>query len=220
MCIRDRRYTLRLIVGKDTGELSRLKPQAELKPPLPASMEQWVDAAEKGSFSVQSQQAAAEVAAKEVERTRAGHYPTLSAVANFGTIYGNSGSPGLDTDVRNIGLQLNIPIYQGGLVNSKTREAVANRVAAEAGLEGAKRTAALSAQQSFLGVVNGLAQVRALDAALISSKSALASNKLGYEVGVRINIDVLNAEQQVYATQSNLAKARFDTCLLYTSRCV
>ena len=206
-----KRYTLRLIVGKDTGELSRLKPQAELKPPLPASMEQWVDAAEKGSFNVQSQQAAAEVAAKEVERTRAGHYPTLSAVANFGTIYGNSGSPGLDTDVRNIGLQLNIPIYQGGLVNSKTREAVANRVAAEAGLEGAKRTAALSAQQSFLGVVNGLAQVRALDAALISSKSALASNKLGYEVGVRINIDVLNAEQQVYATQSNLAKARFDT---------
>ena len=211
-----KRYTLRVIVGKDSGELNRLKPQAELKPPLPASMDQWVDAAQKDSFLVQAQQAASEVAAKEVERTRAGHYPTLDAVANYGQ--NNSalsvvGSDSLETNVRNVGLQLNIPIFQGGYVNSKTREAVANRVAADAALESARRTAALNTQQSFLGVVNGLAQVRALDAALISSTSALESNKLGYEVGVRINIDVLNAEQQVYVTKRDLSKARFDTLL-------
>ena len=82
-----------------------------------------------------------------------------------------------------------------------------------AALETAKRSAVLNTQQSFLGVVNGLAQVRALDAALISSTSALESNKLGYEVGVRINIDVLNAEQQVYVTKRDLSKARFDTLL-------
>ncbi len=209
-----KRYALRVIVGKDSGELNRLKAQAELKPPQPASLDKWVDAAEKDSFTVQAQQAAAEVAAKEVERTRAGHYPTLDAVAN----YGNSNSAlgfesKVGTDMRNIGLQLNIPIFQGGYVNSKTREAEANRTAAEAALENAKRTSALNAQQSFLGVVNGLAQVRALDAALISSTSALASNKLGYEVGVRINIDVLNAENQVYVTKRDLAKARFDTLL-------
>ncbi|MBS1227040.1 MAG: type secretion outer membrane protein TolC family [Proteobacteria bacterium] len=211
-----KRYTLRVIVGKDSGELNRLKPQAELKPPQPASMDQWVDAAQKDSFSVQAQQAAAEVAAKEVERQRAGHYPTLDAVANYGknnTALSVIGSDSLETNARNVGLQLNIPIFQGGYVNSKTREAVANRVAADAALETAKRTAALNTQQSFLGVVNGLAQVRALDAALISSTSALESNKLGYEVGVRINIDVLNAEQQVYVTKSSLAKARFDTLL-------
>ena len=211
-----KRYALRVIVGKDSGELNRLKPQAELKPPLPASMDQWVDAAQKDSFLVQAQQAASEVAAKEVERTRAGHYPTLDAVANYGQ--NNSalsvvGSDSLETNVRNVGLQLNIPIFQGGYVNSKTREAVANRVAADAALESARRTAALNTQQSFLGVVNGLAQVRALDAALISSTSALESNKLGYEVGVRINIDVLNAEQQVYVTKRDLSKARFDTLL-------
>ena len=211
-----KRYSLRLVVGKDSGELNRLKPQAELKPPQPAGMDKWVAAAEKDSFAVQAQQAAAEVAAKEVERMRAGHYPTLDIVAN----YGKNHSPAtltsrdtLETTANNIGLQLNLPIFQGGLVNSRNREAVANRTAAEAVLEGVKRTAALNAQQSFLGVVNGLAQVRALEAALISSKSALESNKLGYEVGVRINIDVLNAEQQVYVTQSNLAKARFDTLL-------
>lgn len=211
-----KRYTLRVIVGKDSGELNRLKPQAELKPPQPARMDQWVDAAQKDSFLVQAQQAASEVAAKEVERTRAGHYPTLDAVANYGR--NNSalsflGNDSLQTDARNVGLQLNIPIFQGGYVNSKTREAVANRVAADAALESAKRTAALNTQQSFLGVVNGLAQVRALDAALISSTSALESNKLGYEVGVRINIDVLNAEQQVYVTKRDLSKARFDTLL-------
>ena len=209
-----KRYTLRVIVGRDPGPLNSLKPSAELKPPQPAGMERWVDAAEKDSFTVQAQQAATEFAVKEVERQRAGHYPTLDAVAN----YGKSNSPvsqltndSLEATSRNIGLQLNIPIFQGGFVNSKVREAVANRVAAEAALENAKRTAVLNSQQSFLGVVNGLAQVRALDAALISSRSALESNKLGYEVGVRINIDVLNAEQQVYVTQRDLAKARFDT---------
>ena len=211
-----KRYALRVIVGKNYGELNRLKPQAEIKPPQPASMEQWVDAAQKDSFAVQAQQAASEVAAKEVERQRAGHYPTVDVIANYGknnTALSVIGNDSLETNARNIGLQLNIPLFQGGYVNSKTREAVANRAAADAALETAKRSAVLNTQQSFLGVVNGLAQVKALDAALISSTSALESNKLGYEVGVRINIDVLNAEQQVYVTKRDLSKARFDTLL-------
>ncbi len=208
-----KRYALRLIVGKDSGELNRLKSQAVLQPPQPANMDQWVDAAVKDSFTVQAQQVAAEVAAKEIERMRAGHYPTLDVAANVGRVKSGQATSNVTTDVSNIGLQLTIPIYQGGLVSSKTREAVANRTVAEAALENARRTASLSVQQSYLGVVNGLAQVRALEAALISSTSALESNKLGYEVGVRINIDVLNAENQVYVTKRDLAKARFDTLL-------
>jgi outer membrane protein len=209
-----KRYALRVVVGKDSGVLNRLNPQAVLTPPQPASMDKWVDAAEKDSFVVQAQQAAADVADKEIERNRAGHYPTLDVVANYGdTAAGASQFGRYDIMNRNIGLQLNIPIFQGGSVNSKTREAVANRDAALAALENARRTAALGARQSYLGVVNGLAQVRALEAALVSSASALESNKLGYEVGVRINIDVLNAEQQVYSTKRDLAKARFDTLL-------
>jgi len=209
-----KRYALRLVVGKDSGALSPLKPKAVLTPPQPASMGKWVDAAEKDSFAVQAQQAAAEIADKEVERNRAAHYPTLDVVANYGdSAAGASQLGGTSFDIvsRNIGLQLSIPIFQGGAVNSKTREAAANRDAALATLDNARRSAALGAQQSYLGVVNGLAQVRALEAALVSSMSALDSNKLGYEVGVRINIDVLNAEQQVYSTQRDLVKARFDT---------
>lgn len=208
-----RQYALRVIVGKDVGTLSRLRAEATLQPPQPASMEKWVEAAENDSFSVQAQQAAVEVASREVERQRAGHYPTLDAVANYGTNKTMSSNNPLETDVGNIGLQLTIPLYQGGAVNSRTREAAANRTAAASSLENARRSASLAAKQAYLGVVNGLAQVGALNAALVSSKSALESNKLGYEVGVRINIDVLNAEQQVYLTTRDLAKARFDTLL-------
>lgn len=211
-----RRYALRVIVGREMGELNRLRHDVNLLPPEPAVMDSWVSAAEGGSFQVQAQQAALEVAQREVERARAGHYPTLDVVANYGRSVGalsTSSRLELATDANNIGLQLNIPIYQGGMVNSKTREAIAGRAAAQASLENARRTATLNTRQSFLGVVNGLAQVLALDAALRSSISALESNKLGYEVGVRINIDVLNAEQQVYVTRRDLAKARFDTLL-------
>ena len=211
-----KRQALRVIIGKDAGELNRLRSDATLAPPQPAALDKWVDAAEKDSFSVQAQQAAAEVAAREVERNRAGHLPTLDAVANYtesraGATQFNDAR--FESTARGVGLQLNIPLFQGGYVNSKTREAAANREAAFAALDNARRNAALSARQSYLGVVNGIAQVRALEAALVSSGSALESNKLGYEVGVRINIDVLNAEQQVYSTRRDLARARFDTLL-------
>ena len=96
---------------------------------------------------------------------------------------------------------------------SKDREAVALKEKAAADLENARRTAALNARQAYLGVSAGLAQVRAYEAALTSSQSALDSNKLGYEVGVRINIDVLNAENQVYVTRRDLAKATLDTLM-------
>ena len=119
----------------------------------------------------------------------------------------------VDTDFRNVGVQVSIPLFQGGMVVSKQREAAANNMAAQSGLENARRNSALAARQYYLGVSNGLAQVKALRAALVSSQSALESNKLGYEVGVRINIDVLNAENQVYVTKRDLAKATFDTLM-------
>ena len=214
-----KRRTLQMIVGKESGALLGLKGDARIAPPQPAEMAKWVDAAEKDNLAVQLQQAGSDIAAREVDRLRAAHYPTLDLVASYGR---NSGSgalalgnvaPGYDNRSGVIGVQLNVPIFQGGSVLSQQRVAEANRDAAAAGLENSRRNAALSARQAYLGVVSGVAQIRALEAALRSSQSALDANKLGYEVGVRINIDVLNAEQQVYATRSSLAKARFDTLL-------
>jgi outer membrane protein len=210
-----RRYALRVLIGKDPGELHQLKPKAIMTPPQPTSMTPWVDAAERDSFVVQAQQAAAEAAAKAVEINRAGHYPTLDVVANYGQNNGPGqlGAGSIDTTTSQIGLQVNIPIFQGGAVNSRVREAAARRDAEFATLDNAKRSSALTARQSYLGVVNGLAEIRALEAALVSSLSSLESNRLGYEVGVRINIDVLNAENQVYVTRRDLARARFTTLL-------
>ena len=112
-------------------------------------------------------------------------------------------------------MQVAVPLYQGGALNSREREAAANYEKAKQDLENARRASALSSQQSYLGVINGIAQVSALEAALVSSQSALDSNKLGYEVGVRINIDVLNAQQQLFSTRRDLATARYNTITNY-----
>lgn len=209
-----KRRAMQSVIGKEAGPLAQLRANAELSRPQPDNMVPWVAAAEKDSLAVQIQQANADIADREVDKQRAGHYPTLDLVANYGHSKSYAATGNLvDTDFQNAGLQINIPIFAGGATASREREASANRAAAVATLEAAKRSAALGARQYYLGVANGLAQVKALKAALVSSQSALASNKLGYEVGVRINIDVLNAENQVYVTRRDLAKATFDTLM-------
>src|SRR6266545_2946635 len=213
-----KKRALQQIVGKFPERLEPLKSSIELNPPKPNSMEDWATAAANQGYPVRAQEAALEIAVREIERARAGHLPTLNIVGSAGansssisaTAINNTAS---DTTSRTIGLQLAIPLYAGGNVSSLVRQAVANREKAQQDLESTRRTAALSARQSYLGVTNGMAQVKALEAALVSSRSALDSNKLGYEVGVRINIDVLNAQQQVYSTLRDLSRARYDTIL-------
>jgi outer membrane protein len=213
-----KKRTLQQIIGRFPDRLEPLRPNIELNPPSPNAMQDWASAAAAQSYPVRAQEAALEVAIREVERSRAGHLPTLNVVGNA-----VRNSSALNTTAlinssqavtnQNIALQLAIPLYAGGNVESLVRQAIANREKAQQDLEAGRRTAALSAQQSYLGVTNGMAQVKALEAALVSSRSALESNKLGYEVGVRINIDVLNAQQQVYSTLRDLSKARYDALL-------
>ena len=211
-----KKRALQQIIGKFPDRLAPIKPSVQINPPKPAVMEEWASAAESRSFLVRAQEAAVEVAAREIDRLRAGHLPTLNLVGNYGQTSQSLATTGLsnvasDATSRSIGLQLAIPLYAGGNINSQVRQAIANREKAQQDLEFNRRGAALSARQAFLGVMNGIAQVKALEAALTSSQSALDSNKLGYEVGVRINIDVLNAQQQVFSTKRDLSKARYDT---------
>jgi outer membrane protein len=214
-----KKQTLRQIVGNFPRELAPLRASVTLNPPEPANMDRWVEAAENTNLSVQSQMAGVEVAMGEVNRNRAGHLPTVTLIANDGRattsigVVGVPGAPSTDVYYKQIGVQVNIPIFSGGLINSQVKQAIALREKARQDLENARRTAALSARQSYLGVTNGIAQVKALEQALISSQSSLDSNKLGYEVGVRINIDVLNAQQQLYSTKRDLSKAIYDTIM-------
>ncbi len=206
------RQTLAQIIGKEPEALAGLRDGVGLQRPQPDDIAAWVAAAEAGSYGVQAQQLAREIAAREVERARAGHLPTVDLVATHGLNH----SPSITTDrseATTIGLQLNIPLFSGGRVSSVTREAAALRMKADADLEDARRSAALAARQSWLGVTSGMAQVKALEAAKVSSMSSLDANKLGYEVGVRINIDVLNAQTQLADTLQQLSRARYDTLL-------
>lgn len=207
---------LQAITGKEYAELDALPASAPLAGPQPADLAPWVEAAEKDNPAVVAQQAATEIASREAERARAGHLPTVDLIATAG--YQKTGASQIsqlpsEADQRTVGLYLTVPLYQGGAVSSRSREAAAQHDAALAGLDNARRQSAQGARQAYLGVVNGLSQVRALDAALTSSKASLEANRLGYQVGVRISIDVLNAEQQLSSTRRDLARARYETLL-------
>jgi len=212
-----KQQVLRTIIGKQPEGLKNLRGGLQIGRPQPDDIARWVESAEQNGIGVQLSQAGLEIANREIEKQRAGHYPTLDLVAGRGLSSQTSGTfgstiiPGSDTNTTTIGLQLAIPIFAGGATSSRDREAVALREKALADLDNARRGAALSARQAYLGVTSGLAQVKALEQALVSSQSALDSNKLGYEVGVRINIDVLNAQQQLFSTRRDLVKARLET---------
>ena len=209
-----RRRSLQLITGKEYGELQPLRSDVQLAPPNPDSMATWVELAERQAYPVLAQEAATEIAALEAKRASAGHHPTVDIVATHGQS-GQSASTqssvGSDSTSTVIGLQLAMPLYQGGAISSREREAAALHLRSRDELENARRTAALTTRQNYLAVINGIAQVNALEQALVSSRSALESNRLGYEVGVRINIDVLNAQQQLFQTRRDLAQARYNT---------
>ena len=209
-----KRSALQQISGKAYPVLNPLRPQVKLSPPNPTVMQNWVDLAEKQGYAVQIQQTVAEIAGLEAKRANAGHYPTLDFVASYGTTSQTASQLSTvpsSVTTGTLGLQLALPLYQGGAISSREREAAALYERSKQDLENARRSTALSARQSYLGVTNGIAQIGALEQALVSSQSALDSNKLGYEVGVRINIDVLNAQQQLFSTRRDLAVARYNT---------
>ena len=213
--LENKQRALQQITSKEYAALKDLRPDVKLAPPNPNSMQAWVDLAEKQSYPVQIQNAVTEIAALEAKRGEAAHLPTLDAVASYQDQ--NQRNPvsltqvGSETRQATIGLQFAIPLYQGGAISSRERETAALYMSSKEQLENARRSSALAARQAFLAVKNGIAGVSALQQALVSSKSALESNKLGYEVGVRINIDVLNAQQQVFSTERDLALARYNT---------
>jgi outer membrane protein len=210
-----KRSALQQLINELPQNLKPLGPRFRLDAPLPADMEKWVGNAQLNSPQLVIAHAAVELAEKEVEKNRGGHYPTVDLVANYSTSNANGSSfgVGIDSTNKSIGVQLNVPIFQGGAINSKWREAEANRERARQELENARRSVAQQTRQSYLGVVSGIAQVQALQQALVSSESVLEASKLGQEVGVRTNLDVLNAQQQLYSTRRDLYQAEYNFLL-------
>jgi outer membrane protein len=207
-----RRTALRAIIGRFPRSLTRVGRGFDPDPPRPNTIDYWVDKAVTDNMTVRFQQANYEIAALEVERAKAGHYPTLDLVASYG---GQTSNGGVSIGVRSnslqglVGVQLNIPIYTGGFVNSRVRETIALQDKARQDLETARRFAISNAQDGFSGVNSAVASVKANEQAVQSAEVALQSNKVGQEVGIRTNLDVLNVQQNVFSARRDLANAYF-----------
>ena len=206
------RSALGLLTRQPTPEtLSGVGPGFRIPAPTPQNIEAWVEAARTQNPGVVRARLLAEAARTEIGRRRGADLPSLALSAAHSGNW-ESTTPTDETRRNVVGLTLTIPLM-GGPVPAEVREAVALSEEESFRAQGILLAAEQATRSAYLSVTAGLAQVRALEAAEQSSQLALASNKLGYEVGVRINIDVLNAQQQVFAAQRDLSKARYDTLL-------
>lgn len=179
---------------------------------LGQTIEDWQQVALLNNLNVQMQQDNVAIAEREIVVAKAGHLPTLDAVASYSNSYANSSANGFGSDLNNgtIGIELNIPIYQGGAISSVARQAGFEKQKAQHELDLTMRETNLETQRHYFNLDSTIAQVRALEQALSSTQSQLESTTLGYEVGVRTSIDVLDAQQQLYSSKRDLLQARYN----------
>lgn len=204
---------LRAIINRAPGPLARLAQNFDPPPPQPDNAQYWNDLALRENPAIRVAQSSLQIATLEIDRQRAAHLPTVDLVASYGGNIGN-GSTSFDNNFNTrsgqIGLALNVPIYEGGFINSKVREAIAQQDNARQSLEAARRNALFNAQTGFAGVESSVASIKANAQAVHSAEVAYDSNKVGQEVGVRTNLDVLNTQQNVFTARRDLASAYFN----------
>ena len=208
---------LEVLIGKLPAGLVPLAEPLKLAPPQPNDVEAWVKAASDVSYNIVVAQANYEFLRQEVNRQRAAHLPTVDFSGSVSrAVNPTSAIPGVlgaSATTLSGGIVLSVPIFSGGLIQSRVREAIANREHAQQDLENAMRGVAQAVRTNFVNVTSGIAQVVALEQALVSTQSQLDSTILGRDVGVRTSVDVLNAQQQVYQTRRDLQQARYNYLL-------
>ena len=215
--LRVKRLALDTLVGKDNTQPNPLGTPLNVPGPVPADPEAWVAAAEGSSPAILQAKKAVEIAELETEKAKAGHKPTLDLTSSYGITRNPGGSATTPLDSRttngNVGLAFNLPLFAGFATQNRVRETLSLEEKARSDLEATRRAVAQAVRTAYFGVQSGQGQVRALEAAEASSQSALDANRLGYQVGVRINIDVLNAQSQLFQTKRDLAAARYNVLL-------
>jgi outer membrane protein len=211
--LRNKRIVLGTLVGRRDVEPWPLAAPVVLPSIAPRNVEEWVNLADTNHPQVLRSRAALETARLEIDKNKAGELPTVDAVAQLGANYASGASnqivPGT-TRIGSIGVELNWPLYTGGIVQNKIKEAVALEERSRNDYDNTRRTVAQNTRVAFFSVQSGEALVKALETAEASSKLSLEATQLGYRVGVRVNIDVLNAQTQLFQTQRDLFKSRYD----------
>ncbi len=201
---------LRELTGSKPKTIAPLVGELPLVKPDPEAPDQWVDTALQQNLSLVSAMAALAVSQEEVKVQRAGHLPTLDLTADYGYQDQNFGGIAtIERDDASIGLELNLPIYQGGLTSSRTREARERFQQAQAQVDAARRNAERQVRDAYRGVTTDISQVKALNQALQSSRTALRAQEAGLEVGTRTIVDVLNAQRTLYGSERDRAQARY-----------
>jgi len=212
--LRVKKLALNQLVGKADTTPYPLAPAATLPPLLPEDVNAWVQQALDQHPTIRQARLAVEVATLETDKAKAGHKPTLDLTASYSVNRNVGGTAISSTDSRyslgSVGVQFNMPLFAGFATQNRVKETLALEDKARSDLDNAQRSVVQATRSAYFGVVSGMGQVKALEAAEASSQSALDANKLGYQVGVRINIDVLNSQSQLYQTKRDLAKARYD----------
>ena len=217
-----KRLALASVTGRRGASPQPIALPFAMPPLVPADMEAWVSRADELSPSLQQLRLALDVARLEIEKARAGHLPTVAISASLVEAHtrlkGESRSSSFPASsgsglTSNIALQLNLPLFAGWSVQNRIKETLLLEEKTASELEAGRRGVAQNTQAAFLGVQSLAAQVSALEAAEASNKLSLEATQLGYKVGVRVNIDVLNAQTQLFQTQRDLAKARYDVIL-------
>jgi outer membrane protein/protease secretion system outer membrane protein len=205
------RRRLEVLTGQPLQTLAPLDvPRFRPQSPEPGSVQAWIDRAEQASPELQALRAQLEAAQQEIEKAQAGHKPTLDAVAQWSRSNSDSvTSVNSRFENKTIGLQLNVPLYSGGFVNSTVRQAVASRERVRETLEAATRDLGVRVHQEFRGMTEGTLRVAALEQAVRSAEQAVVSNQRSFLAGARTTVDVLNAEQQKTFAQRDLAQARY-----------
>jgi outer membrane protein len=213
--LRVKSIALDQLVGMSNAQPKPLSAPVQLSDLAPADVEQWVGEAQANHPGIKQLEVALDVAKLETSKAEAGHKPTLDLTGSYGYSASNNGtSTAANISTRGyqaaVGLSFNMPLFAGFSIQNRVKETLALEDKARTDLEATKRAVAQGTRTAFFGVQSGLGQVKALEAAEASSQSALDANKLGYQVGVRINIDVLNSQSQLFDTKAKLAKARYD----------
>jgi outer membrane protein len=204
------------IVDEVPEQLAALDASASISQPTPSDQQFWINQARENHPAVRAAQSSLLVSEAAVDKTRAEHTPTLDLVASYGENY-SSGTTTMPADfasrgqIRQVGLQFNIPLFAGGGTSSRVAEAITNKYRAGAELEVTRRRAATDARLAFAGVMNGLSQITALESAVESGKSMVDEGHAGYKLGIYNNLKVLDAEQQLHAAKRDLVKARYET---------
>jgi outer membrane protein len=204
---------LREITGQYHESLAPLTDRMPLVPPNPADIDAWVKMAMEQNLALLSQERATELAGENVTRQKSGHYPVLDLVARHTYSDFEGDDPNVFTENEavdnSIGVELTVPIYQGGGVSASVREAEYQYQEARELLEQRRRETWRQTRSAYLNVIDGISGVRALKQVLISNQTALEATKAGFDVGTRTAVDVLNSQRDLFRAESNYAQVRY-----------